>query len=101
MLKKNPATKTRATTPSKTLNANCAGNPQPQRRVNSRNPVVRHDSQAAGERFGLPRGERLPDIEYPKKYKAQQQIFPVGQDRHTHSERMSAPQDGFAVGLDA
>src|SRR5579864_855390 len=54
-------------------------NPQSQRRVNSRDPIIRHDSQAAGERFGLPRGERLPNIEDTKKYKAQQQIFPVEQ----------------------
>src|SRR5882672_1671796 len=55
--------------------------PQSQRRVNSRDPIIRHDSQAAGERFGLPCGERLPNIEDPKKYKAQQQIFPVGNPR--------------------
>src|ERR1700674_1427255 len=55
--------------------------PQSQRRVNSRDPIIRHDSQAAGERFGLPRGERLPNIEDPKKYKAQQKIFPVDRER--------------------
>src|SRR6266403_472155 len=65
-------------------------NPQSQRRVNSRDPVIGHDSQAAGKRFGLPRGKRFPDIEYSKKYKAQQQIFPVGQDRHAHAERVAA-----------
>ena len=53
--------------------------PQSQRRVNSRDPVIGHDSQAAGEGFGLPRGKRLPNIEDTKKYKAQQQIFPVEQ----------------------
>src|SRR4029077_187135 len=67
------------------LNPERPRNPQSQRRVNSRDPIIRHDSQAAGERFGLPRGERLPNIEDPKKYKAQQQIFPVGHPR-TDSE---------------
>src|SRR6267143_1061110 len=45
---------------------------------NSRDPVIGHDSQAAGKRFGLPRGKRFPDIKDTKKYKAQLQIFPVG-----------------------
>ncbi len=54
------------------LRQNRPRSPQSQRRVDSRNPVVRHDSQAAGEGFGSPRRERLPNIEDPKKYKAQQ-----------------------------
>jgi len=45
----------------------------------------------------LPRGKRFPDIEYSKKYKAQQQIFPVGQDHHARAERVATPQDGVAV----
>src|SRR5690242_8529456 len=61
------------------LKADRARDPQSQCCVNSGDPVIRHDSQAAGERFGLPRGERLPNIEGPKKYKAQQQTFPVEQ----------------------
>src|SRR5579862_6433222 len=68
-----------------------ARNPQAQGRVNSRHPIIRHDSQASGERFGLPRGERLPNIEHTKKYKAQQQIFPVGENPHACPKWMSRP----------
>ena len=53
--------------------------PQSDRRVNSGDPIIRHDSPAAPQRFGLPRRKRLPDIEHTKKYKTQQQIFPVMQ----------------------
>src|SRR6266850_5788994 len=73
------------------------GDAESQRRVNSRDPVIGHDSQAAGKRFGLPRGKRFPDIKDTKKYKAQQQIFPVGQDHHARAERVATPQDGVAV----
>src|SRR5882762_6415229 len=59
------------------LKADRPGDPESQRRVNSRDPVIGHDSQAAGKRFGLPRGKRFPDVEDTKKYKAQQQIFPA------------------------
>src|ERR1700722_11058807 len=72
-------------TSSERLEAKRPRDPQTQRRVNSRDPIIRHDSQAAGERFGLPRGERLPNIEDTKKYKAQQQIFPVGWNQRTAS----------------
>src|SRR5258708_12430558 len=73
------------------LNSNSPGDPQPQRRVNSRNPIVRHDSQAAGERFGLPRGKGLPNIEYPKKNKAQKQIFPLGRQPHPYPYPLPPP----------
>src|ERR1700682_1573989 len=77
MPRKIPASKD--TSYSKDLNTSCSGNPQPQRRIDSSNPIIGHDSQAAGEGFGLPRGKRFPDIEDTKKYKAQDQTFPVQQ----------------------
>src|SRR5579863_326170 len=55
----------------------CAGEPQAQTRIDGGDPVVGHDAPAAGKRFRLSRGKRLPDIEHAKKYKTQQQILPV------------------------
>src|SRR5580704_8095692 len=55
--------------------------PQHKGGINSGDPIVGHDAPAAVERFGLPCGERLPDIEYSKKYKAEQQKFPITASR--------------------
>ena len=65
------------------LQAGGASEPQADSGVNSGDPIVGHDAPAAGERFGLARGEGLPNIEQPKKYKTYKQIFPVqgGRDR--------------------
>src|SRR5215469_7866699 len=64
------------------LESFCTSQPQSNRRVNSRNPVIRHDTPAAWKGFSLARRERLPNIEDAKKYKTEKQIFPV--ERRTH-----------------
>ncbi len=59
------------------LQARRARDPQSDPRVNPGDPIVRHDAPAARQRLRLPRWKRLPDVKHSKKYKTQQQIFPV------------------------
>ena len=76
-----------------TAKSSCPRDPQSERRVDSGDPIVRHDSQAAGKGFGLPRRKRLPNIEDSKKYKTQQQIFPVERrERRTEVGREIWPE---------
>jgi len=65
--------------------------PQAERGVNSRYPVIRHDTPSTRQRFGLARREWLPNIKYAKKYKTEQQIFPV-EDR---AERDKTERDAL------
>ena len=69
------------------LKAGCAREPQSDCGVNACDPVVCHDAPAAGKGLGLSRWERLPDIENAKKYKTQQQIFPVERSRMQARQR--------------
>src|ERR1700691_2570851 len=59
------------------LQTRSARKPQADACVNSRDPIVRHDAPTSGQRFRLARRERLPDIKDAKKYKTQEQLFPV------------------------
>src|SRR5580704_4896617 len=52
--------------------------PQPCCSIDGGAPIVRHNSPSARQRLQLTNRKRLPNIEPAKKYKAQQQIFPVG-----------------------
>ena len=60
-----------------TINLKCSATLQQNGSVHARHPIVGHDAPAAGKHFQAPHRRRLPNIENPKKYKSEQQIFPV------------------------
>jgi hypothetical protein len=82
--KKAAPTKSRAAAASK---PGSARKPQSDRGINAGDPVIRHDTPATGKRLGLSRWKRLPDIENAKKYKTEEQIFPVEGRAHDYETR--------------
>ena len=79
----------------KILQSDGAKNPESQRSVDARHPIVRHDSPATRQRLRLAHRKRLPNVEYAKKYKTQQQIFPAkGSVQINQSNRIRCPRSG-------
>ena len=79
------------------LQSCAASEPEADSCVEACDPIVRHNAQAAGQRFGLASREWLPNIEQPKKYKTHEEIFPVEWGSGGHKSQRTIVVGGMRV----